>query len=98
MRQVTESQLGSLVASLPGQPRVLVGGNGATPRRLLEVLDANISTYRLFMLNPPHGIPGPDGVMPETPVVGPAMRRSATLSYVPARLSLVPRLFATTRP
>ena len=36
--------------------------------------------------------------MHETPFVGPGMRRSPTLSYVPARLSLVPRLFATTLP
>ena len=44
------------------------------------------------------GIPARPGVVHETCFVGPGMRRSPTLSYVPARLSLVPRLFATTLP
>ena len=34
----------------------------------------------------------------ETAFVGPGMRRSPRLAYVPSRLSLVPRLFATTCP
>jgi acyl-CoA hydrolase len=41
-------------------------------------------------------MPDRPGVVHETPFVGPGVRRSARLDYVPARLSLVPRLFART--
>jgi acyl-CoA hydrolase len=36
--------------------------------------------------------------VPESPFVGPGFRHRPALSYVPARLSLVPRLFASTLP
>jgi acyl-CoA hydrolase len=98
MTSVTEAQLGAVFSGLPDNPRVVASGNGATPRELLAVLDAHVPAYRLFMLNAHNGIPSRDGVVHETPFVGSGMRRSATLAYVPARLSLVPRLFATTCP
>jgi acyl-CoA hydrolase len=98
MRVVTESQLAAALAFLPPGPRVVASGNGASPRALLRVLDAHIPAYRLFVLNAHRGLPSRPEVVHETPFVGPGMRRSPTLSYVPARLSLVPRLFATTMP
>ena len=98
MRAVSESGLAQICAALPANPRVVASGNGALPRQLLEVLDAHVPAYRLFVLNAHHGIPTRPDVVHETPFVGPGMRRSPTLSYVPARLSLVPRLFATTMP
>ncbi|MGZ4633314.1 MAG: acetyl-CoA hydrolase/transferase family protein, partial [Actinomycetes bacterium] len=58
----------------------------------------HVPTYRLFMLNAHAGIPDRPDVVHETPFVGPGMRHSPALAYVPARLSLVPRLFATTMP
>ena len=76
----------------------MAGGNAAAPRAALAVLDGAVEHYRLFMLNAHRGIPARPGVVHETCFVGPGMRRSPTLSYVPARLSLVPRLFATTLP
>jgi acyl-CoA hydrolase len=98
MRVVTESQLSSVLAALPPGPRVVASGNGASPRALLRVLDAQLPAYRLFVLNAHRGLPSRPEVVHETPFVGPGMRRSPTLTYVPARLSLVPRLFATTMP
>jgi acyl-CoA hydrolase len=44
-------------------------------------------------------LPTRDGVILETPFVGPGMRDAGErLDYLPMRLSLVPRLFATIRP
>jgi acyl-CoA hydrolase len=77
-------------------PRVVSSGNAATPRALLSLVDGALPAYRLFVLNAHPGIPDREGVTHETAFVGPGMRRSPGLSYVPARLSLVPRLFQTT--
>ncbi|MGZ4611242.1 MAG: acetyl-CoA hydrolase/transferase family protein [Actinomycetes bacterium] len=98
MRTITESELARILGALPAAPRVVASGNGAAPRQLLTVLDAHVPTYRLFMLNAHAGIPDRPDVVHETPFVGPGMRHSPALAYVPARLSLVPRLFATTMP
>lgn len=79
-----------------GRPRVVAAGNFATPRALLSIVDAALPAYRLFMLNAQGLLPEREGVVLETPFVGPGMRGSSRLSYLPARLSLVPRLFAQT--
>jgi acyl-CoA hydrolase len=50
--------------------------------------------YKLFVLNAQQGLPDRLGVEHETPFVGPGVRRSERLTYLPARLSLVPGLFA----
>ncbi|HEV2368241.1 MAG TPA: acetyl-CoA hydrolase/transferase C-terminal domain-containing protein [Acidimicrobiales bacterium] len=94
MRIVTVEELGRRLAALPGsEPRVTASGNFAAPLHLLSVLDIALEHYRLFMLNAQPGIPSRPGVAHETPFVGPGMRGSPRLSYIPARLSLVPRLF-----
>ena len=80
-------------ASLPPNPRVVASGNCATPVRTLAVLDANVPRYRLNVLNGQVGLPDRDGVVLETVFVGPGMRRSPRLHYVPCRLSLLPLLF-----
>jgi acyl-CoA hydrolase len=98
VRAVDGSALGELMGALPSGLRVVAGGNAAAPHAVLDVLDGVLPTYRLFMLNAHHGIPAREGVVHETCFVGAGMRRSPTLSYMPARLSLVPRLFATTLP
>ena len=92
------STLRAALGRLPAGARVVAGGNAAAPRALLRLLDEVLERYRLFMLNAHPGVPSRDGVVHETAFVGPGMRRSPTLSYVPARLSLVPRLFSTTLP
>jgi len=81
----------------PQGPRVVVSGNHAVPWQALTLLDEALSTYRLFVLNAPTGLPDRDGVLYETPFVGAGMRDSPRLRYVPARLSMVPVLFSTTR-
>jgi acyl-CoA hydrolase len=43
-------------------------------------------------------LPCREGVIYETPFVGPGMRDTPRLDYLPMRLSLVPRLFDTLRP
>jgi hypothetical protein len=92
MRVVTESVLGSVLAGLQGQPRVVVSGNFATPWQTVKVLDAVLPEYRLFALNAQVGVPDRDGVTLESPFVGPGMRASSRLRYLPCRLSLVPNL------
>ena len=97
MRLVDEAGLTVALGPLTGgRPRVVVPGNFATPHAILSMLDAVLPEYRLFALNAQAGVPDRPGVVHETPFVGPGVRRSARLDYVPARLSLVPRLFART--
>ena len=79
--------------SLPANPRVVVSGNHAVPWHVLGLVDEGLDEYRLWSLNAPAGIPAREGVTPETSFVGPGMRRSPLLSYVPSRLSMVPHLF-----
>ena len=58
-----------------------------------------VERYRLFMLAAQSPLGLREGVIFETPFVGPGMRDAeAQLDYLPMRLSLVPRLFATLRP
>jgi acyl-CoA hydrolase len=80
------------------EPRVVAAGNFATPQALLQWVDKVLPQYRLFILNAQPSLPDRPGVTYETPFVGPGMRGARRLEYLPARLSLVPRLFATTRP
>lgn len=63
-----------------------------------RAVDAEVASYRLFMLNAPLGVPDRAGVELERPFVGIGMRGSDRLSYVPARLSLVPKLLRTATP
>ncbi|MEV4675202.1 MULTISPECIES: acetyl-CoA hydrolase/transferase family protein [Actinomadura] len=98
MRVISESHLGTVLAGLPGRPRVVAGGNFATPRRALAVLDAAAAEYRLFMLNAQGDLPDRDGVDLETPFVGAGMRGHARLRYFPSRLSLVPNLLKGSLP
>lgn len=83
---------------LPHDPRVVVSGNHATPWHTLGLIDAALPSYRLWALNGQPGLPDRDGVVLESPFVGPGMRRSPRLSYVPSRLSLVPTLLASVTP
>ncbi len=98
MRRITLEELPGVLAALPADPRVVVSGNFATPHAVLAALDAVVPTYRLHALNAQPGLPDRDGVHLETSFVGPGMRKSPRLVYIPSRLSLVPRLFATTCP
>lgn len=100
MRLVSESQLRAALAGLPvAEPRVVASGNLATPRVLLDALEGARERYRLFMLAAQAPLPARAGVIFETPFVGPGMRDGGErLDYLPMRLSLVPRLFATLRP
>ncbi len=90
--------LRTLLASLPPNPRVVVGGNHALAKHALSLVDSALDSYRLWMLNAQKGIPDREGVCYETPFVGPGMRHHPDLCYVPCRLSMVPRLFTTTMP
>ena len=95
MRIVGDTALSAVLGRLEGTPRIVVGGNFATPWQTLKVLDASLATYRLFALNAQPGIPDRDGVTLESPFVGPGMRSSPRLRYLPCRLSLVPSLLST---
>lgn len=95
---MTSQPLAQLLARMPSRPRVVASGNAATPWTLLGMVDSLLETYVLHMLNPQPGIPDRDGVVLETPFVGPGARLSARLAYIPARLSMVPLLYASTLP
>jgi acyl-CoA hydrolase len=92
------ARLRHLFEALPENPRVVVSGNGAVPWTVLKELDAQVERYVLHTLNGPPGLPDRPGVTLETAFVGPGVRKSPRLAYVPSRLSLVPRLFHTTMP
>ena len=98
MRIVPQERLGEILSALPGVPRVVAGGNYSTPWPALAVLDAAVADYRLFMLNAQPGVPDRDGVVLESPFVGPGMRGRPGLRYFPCRLSLVPVLLAGALP
>ena len=76
-------------------PRVVASGNHASPATLLSVVDRALERFRLFMLAAQKGIPVRDGILHETPFLGPGMRDLPTLRYIPSRLSLVPVLLKT---
>lgn len=95
---MTLEQLPALLAQLPPNPRVVVSGNFATPHSLLAAFDATVPEYILHALNGQAGLPDREGVTLETGFVGPGMRHSPRLSYVPSRLSLLPVLYRTALP
>ncbi|TVZ01051.1 4-hydroxybutyrate CoA-transferase [Trebonia kvetii] len=87
-----------MLGALPGTPRIVVGGNFATPWRALAVFDGSVAVYRLFALNAQPGMPDREGVTLESSFVGPGMRGRSRLRYFPCRLSLVPTLLASALP
>ena len=93
MKRITVEQLKAVLAHLPPNPRIISSGNFATPHTLLRVVDEQVPEYTLHMLNAQPGIPDREGVTYETCFVGPAMRHSPRLRYIPSRLSLVPVLY-----
>ena len=92
MRIVTLEKLDSILSRTGDNPRVIASGNFATPKTLLQAVDSVFPTYRLNMLNAQPGIPNREGITYETAFVGPGMRHHERLVYIPARLSLVPKL------
>ena len=90
---MNQPRLRQILDKLPAEPRVVVSGNFATPRQLVAEVDRLLPAYRLWALNGQPGLPDRDGVVLETSFVGPGMRHSPRLRYVPSRLSMVPALF-----
>ena len=93
MRVINLEQLKVILGNLPANPRIVASGNFATPTVLLEAANSEIPEFRLNMLGAQKGIPDREGIAFESSFVGPGMRRSPRLNYVPCRLSLVPVLF-----
>jgi acyl-CoA hydrolase len=99
MEFVTTSVIAERLAALPvHEPRVVVSGNFATPFDLLAEVTQNLEQARLFVLNPQAGWPSESPHITETPFIGPGARHAPDVEYIPMRLSLVPKLFATSRP
>lgn len=98
MRTISLEQLHGRLSAIDGVPRVVVGGNQATPWSVVDAIDSSIEQYRLYMLNAQVGVPERPGVIAETSFVGVGMRRHPALSYVPSRLSMAPLLFERTLP
>ncbi len=80
----------------PIAPRIVFSGNLATPWTAVRLTDQALESFTLFAINGQPGLPDRDGVTLETAFVGDGMRRKPGLRYIPARLSLVPRLFFST--
>ncbi len=93
MTWVSETVAAEAVAGLGGRPRIVVSGNHAAPHTLIRAIDSVVPEYRLWALNAQSGMPDRPGVTLETAFVGPGMRQSRQLRYIPSRLSLVPVLF-----
>ena len=93
MKTVTAEQLAARLEGLPRNPRIIASGNFATPHALVTIADRSLESYRLHILNAQPGLPDRAGVVHETSFVGPGVRKSPRLNYVPCRLSLVPVLF-----
>jgi len=99
MEFVNERVIADRLGALPGdEPRVVVGGNFATPHELVRILESALPRCRAFSLNIQQGWPRRDGFRTETPFVGPGVRGDPAVEYLPTRLSLVPRLFGSTHP
>jgi len=99
VRQVDADEAARIVAATTPRERdlrIVVSGNHATPRLVLDAVDQQLERYRVWALNAQGGIPDRGGVALETCFVGPGMRYSPRLRYLPARLSLVPVLFRET--
>ncbi|MBS2964164.1 hypothetical protein KGA66_13985 [Actinocrinis puniceicyclus] len=97
MRTVDSARLLQLFEGITyPNPRLVASGNHAAPWHLLELADKALPEYRLFQLNAQPGIAVREGVRHESPFVGPGMRGLPALDYLPARLSLVPRILAGT--
>jgi acyl-CoA hydrolase len=95
VQKVSSGELAKVLEALPAGLRVVASGNFATPKTLLLLADKHIAEFRLFMLGAQTGIPDRDGVIFESPFLGPGMRRNPRLNYIPCRLSLVPVLLRT---
>lgn len=93
MKVISIEKLKEILSALPANPRVVASGNFATPTALLQALDLSVEKFKLHMLNAQEGIPDRPGVEYESAFVGPGMRHSKRLTYIPSRLSLVPVLF-----
>ncbi|MGD1011134.1 MAG: acetyl-CoA hydrolase/transferase C-terminal domain-containing protein [Acidimicrobiales bacterium] len=94
MRVISEEELANQLSSLPvANPRVIASGNWAAPVRALEILEANLESYRLFVMNLRYELTARPTVRFESPFVGAGMRGTDRLDYIPTRLSLIPLLF-----
>lgn len=98
MRIVAPEHLAAALPSLPENPRIVTQGSFGTPRALLGLLDAAVAEYRLFIVNGLGSLPDREGVRIETTFVGSGLRGNPRVDYYPARLSVTPKLFASTLP
>ncbi len=87
---------GAAARTAPTPPRIVVSGNLMTPWDAVRIVDETLAEVTLYAVNAHPGFPDREGVTLETSFVGSGMRHSPRLRYVPARLSLVPRLFSST--
>jgi acyl-CoA hydrolase len=99
MKIVTEAEIAqSLRALRTSPPRVVVSGNVATPWSLVRLVDSTLEQWRAFVMNPQVPWPCREGLITESPFLGPGIRHGRDVEYLPMRLSLVPKLFTTDRP
>lgn len=99
MKVVSEAEIATELRALDlVQPRVVVAGNLATPWTLVRLVDDTLELWRAFLMNPQNEWPCREGLITESPFLGPGVRHGQGLEYLPTRLSLVPKLFGVDRP
>ena len=98
MLTINLDQLERRLTAIDGVPRVVVGGNAATPWMVVDAIDRSFARYRIYALNLGVGLSERPGVIAETSFVGTGMRRHPALEYIPSRLSMAPLLFERSLP
>lgn len=98
MRLVDIDSLDPILATLPDCPRIVAPGGGATPLALLDALDRQLGSWKLFCVNAPAGVPAHHGVRHETVFLGPGSRQAQDVHYFPMPMSTAPMLLSTSCP
>ncbi len=99
MRVVGADEVAARLRAVDGdEPRVVVSGNFATPWELVRLADSSLARCRMFVMNAQAAWPRREGLVTESPFLGPGTRDDDLVDYLPMRLSLVPRLFSSVRP
>ena len=66
---VSATAAADAVARRGGHPRIVVSGNHAAPRAMVDALDAALPEFRLWALNAQSGMPDRGGITLETSFV-----------------------------
>jgi len=92
-KTVDLTHIARVLTRLQPNPRIVMSGNAATLQALVQLIDENLETATLNILNALIALPRREGFRLETAFVGAGMRGAPNLRYIPCRLSMLPQLF-----